>query len=515
MLSFLSGKIINKERNKKSTTYTDLDPGEDLHIIEEKNLYVCGYELIRRRSNSKDDELDPDIMRSFIDTVRNRLPRSSIFYIVTLVRRYYGGTYILCVDRDIKVHSICELLAASLETLSRGLIKTKKLKKKDIQEIISLRNIQNGELPESHTLFADTIDIREINYSLKDFSNEEGVYLGETSKTKIKSRYAIPIKDLVRHIAIFGSTGSGKTTTAATIAYRAFLKGFRVYVIDWHGEYKEIIRSPYLKEIEVKYLSTLERLDIFKESSLVSEIFETVFDLTPAQSYVLSKVLSRLRSHEFSFRRLYDEISMFPEDARWVPETKLSLMRRIEQLIDHDEVYDDGSDLRKIFVEGFKEIISVNLSRLDRTSMRSLASLLILKTIALNNNRSKENSPKTLVVVDEAHHIFKRSEGSSVARDALAEIRKYNIGLVMVTQSPSYVGDDILKNTNTKIIHSIRSEADRKILRDALYIPKELDEAIPLLEVGEAIVASASKPYPVIVKISPPHMSSSIIPMDQ
>ncbi|MGC9009608.1 MAG: ATP-binding protein [Sulfolobales archaeon] len=511
MLRFLSGKFMGREGGKKNIEYVDLD--EDLYINREKNLYVCGYELVRRRGSGKDDEVDPDIMRSFIDTVRNKLPRSSSFYIVTLVRRYYGGTYIICVDKNDKIQSVCELLATSLETLSRGLIKTKKLKKRDIEEIISLRSIQNGELPETHTLFADTIDVREINYSLKDFSDEDGLYLGETSKTRIKSRYMIPIKDLVRHIAIFGSTGSGKTTTAATIAYRAFLRGFRVYVLDWHGEYKEIIRSSHLREIEINYLSSLEKLEIFKEPNLVSEIFETVFDLTPAQSYVLSKVLMRLRGREFSFRRLYDEISMFPEDARWVPETKLSLMRKIEQLIDHEEANND-SDLEKIFAESSKEIISINLSGLDRTSMRSLASLLILKTIALNNNRGRESSYRTLIVVDEAHHIFKRSEGSSVARDALAEIRKYNIGLVMVTQSPSYVGDDILKNTNTKIIHSIRSEADRKILRDALYLPRELDESIPLLEVGEAVVASASKPYPVIVKISPPFTDSFISPND-
>ncbi len=493
-------------KSKSSGGIADLGSEEDLYVAEEHKLHICGYELIRRR-NGKDDDFDPEIIRSFIDTVRNKLPRSSAFYIVTLVKRYYGGTYILCIDKSDRVRSVCELLATSLETLSKGLIKTKKLRTRDIQEIISLKYIQSGEVPETHVLLADTIDIREINYSLKDFSVEDGIYLGETTKTRIRSRYTIPTKDLIRHIAIFGSTGSGKTTTAAAIAYRAFLKGFRVYILDWHGEYREIIRSSYLREVEIKYLSTLEKLEIFREHSVISEIFETVFDLTPAQSYVLSKSLSRLRDREFSFRRLYDEISMFPEDAKWVPETKLSLMRRIEQLIDHDnETYND--DFKKIFSNNYREIISINLSKLNRTSIRSLASLLILKTIALNNSRGRDNaSINTLVVVDEAHHIFKRSEGSSVARDSLAEIRKYNIGLVMVTQSPSYVGDDILKNTNTKIIHSIRSEADRKILRDALYLPKEFDEVIPLLEICEAIVASASKPYPIIVKISPPNRS--------
>ena len=505
MLSFLLKKRSNGSIDKESIS------SELLKIDSDgRDLYICGYELIRKRSN-KDKELDPEILRSFIDTVRNKLPRTASLYITTLVRRYYGGTYMLCADKNEKIYSICELLATSLETLSKGVIKTKKLNTREVESIISLRNIQSGEYTEIHNLFADTIEIENINYSLKDLGtdNEDGIYLGETSRSRIKTRYMIHKKDLMRHIAIFGSTGSGKTTTGAAIAYRSYLKGFRIYILDWHGEYKSILGSYVIKEIKLRNLNELESLPIFKEPNQILEIFESVFDLSPAQSYILGRALSRLKNQAFSFRKLYDEISMFPEEARWVLETKLSLMRRVEQLIDEEyEESENRSLLNDLLERSGEKIISIDLSKLDRVSIRSLASLIILKTIAMISQeksvmRREKDQANTLVILDEAHHVFKRSEGSSVAKDALAEIRKYNVGLVMITQSPSSVGDDILKNTNTKIIHSIRSEVDRRTLRDALSLPKDIEETMPLLEVGEAIVASASRPYPVIVKVDP------------
>lgn len=484
---------------------------EEYVLRYDERTSVSGYEIILRRGGeSKKTSIDPEVMRSFIDTIREKIPRTASVYLVTLVRRHYGGSYILCVDRNERVDRVCELFAATLETLSRGVIKTKRLRGREIREIVFLKNIQGGELPEIHSLYAETIDIGDVNYSIKDGLDREGIFIGETSRTKIRARYSIPVRDLVRHIAIFGSTGSGKSTTAATIAYRAARRGVRTYILDWHGEYREIIGGPYVREVRIESLSVLESLPVFRSPTHLAEVFETVLELTPAQSYVLGRVLNRLRDREISFERIYDEISVFPEEARWVSETKLSLLRKIEPLLDDGGGGGDGEVVRELSEK--REGVGVfDLSGIERTSMRSLATLLIIKSLSMIKQESYRGQDLRrlsdraidLIVVDEAHHVFKRSEGSSVIRDLLAEIRKYSIGLVIVTQSPSTIGDDVMKNTNTKIIHSIRSDVDRKILRDSMVVSREIEEVIPLLEVGEAVVSTASNPHPIIVKVSP------------
>ncbi|MEZ0290887.1 MAG: ATP-binding protein, partial [Sulfolobales archaeon] len=472
-------------------------------VFEHGNKFICGYELIRKKSG-KDDELDPEIMTSFIDTIRSKIPRSLSLYIVTQIKRYYGGSYIICIDKNERVRDLCELIVSTLETLSKGRIKSKKLRDKEIKDLVLLEGRQLGEVSELHSLYAETIDLGDISYSIKldNIFMKESIFLGETSRTKIKTPYSISTKDLLRHVAIFGSTGSGKSTTAATIAYRAYEKNFDVYILDWHGEYRSLLRRS-VREFKLRHLVSLESLPVFRDPVQLLEVFETVFELTPSQSYILSRVLRRIRDYEFDFKRLYEEISMFPEEARWVSESKLALLRKFESLVEEDVETEDKSLSLLIDDSSKNRIVSIDLSEIERSSTRSLASLLIIKSIVLNASSKRENSRERIIVVDEAHHVFKRSEGSNVIKDTLAEVRKYGVGMILVTQSPSSVGEDILKNTNTKIIHSIRSDADKKILREATSISKEFEDMMSLLDVGEAIVVSASNPYPVIVKIHP------------
>jgi len=179
-------------------------------------------------------------------------------------------------------------------------------------------------------------------------------------------------------------------------------------------------------------------------------------------------------------------------------------MRKIEPMLDLEK--DDELDLSKTLdLEKKNRFIIINLSYIERSSIRSLATLLIVKSLALYKQKilnSNENNID-LVVIDEAHHVFRRSEGSGVMRDLLAEIRKYGVGMILVTQSPSSIGEDVMKNTNTKIIHSIKSDVDRRILKESIIMSREIEELIPLLEVGEAVISSPSHPYPLVIRIIP------------
>ena len=102
----------------------------------------------------------------------------------------------------------------------------------------------------------------------------------------------IPLANIPHHILVLGATGSGKTTTTSIFIknlLRAYPKLYRVVVIDWHGEYKNLLDdyiyyNPYSKP--------LIGLTIEKESlDEVIDIIEESLDLTSAQSYILYEVL--------------------------------------------------------------------------------------------------------------------------------------------------------------------------------------------------------------------------------
>jgi DNA helicase HerA-like ATPase len=312
----------------------------------------------------------------------------------------------------------------------------------------------------------------------------------------------------VRHIAIFGSTGSGKSTTAASLAIRSRRKGVRVVILDWHGEYRDLVG----KYSEYRYIamstsfiaSLIKRLA--SRYSLLIEILESVLELSPAQSHLLSLVLRSMKDTIAAkgnfFEALARYIESYKEDARWVSETKFSLLRKIQPFV--EESFESGGaiEVNEIFSSGF---VIMDLSSMDRESIKALSSLTVLKMLEILSKESKDfMREKKLVIVDEAHHVFRRSEGSSVIRGMLSETRKWNLGITIISQSPSSLGEDSLKNTNTKVIHSIKSDIDRKIVRESIVMPREIEEMLPALEIGEAVFASPAYASAILVKIYAP-----------
>ena len=121
---------------------------------------------------------------------------------------------------------------------------------------------------------------------------------------------------------------------------------------------------------------------------------------------------------------------------------------------------------------------------------------------------------KHMTVLEEAHNILKRtsteqnSENPNVAgksvemiSNAIAEMRTYGEGFVIVDQSPSAVDISAIRNTNTKIIMRLPDESDRRLVgKSAGLKDNQLDE-IAKLPKGVAVVYQNDWVDPVLCKI--------------
>lgn len=58
-----------------------------------------------------------------------------------------------------------------------------------------------------------------------------------------------------------------------------------------------------------------------------------------------------------------------------------------------------------------------------------------------------------------------------------------------------------MKNTGTKIIHSIRSSIDIDVISKIMKLSHEYEKLLPVLDPGEAIFYNPSYKYPVIIKV--------------
>jgi len=478
-------------------------------------LYASGFEVLvkldGRRGKEDLQEAAERAIRNMVQVLRERISRSSQIYIVTRITKYLGGTVVICLDRKPESGSICRLASSTLEAISNRAIRTRVLSEREVLDALIIHRKYGGELLSLNSFYADEFSPHAEELPLPRIPQiADGILVGETVRSRVRQKVYIPVDSIIRHIAIFGSTGSGKSTTAASLATRSRKKGVRVVILDWHGEYKNLVGgySDY-KYVAVSMPLIASMIEMLaSRPSLVLEILESVLELTPAQSHILSSALKLVRAGSGGsfFEKVAGQVEAFREEARWVSETKLSLLRRLQPFLEEPVGGNPGINVGEVFAPGF---IIMDLSGIDRESIKTLASLTVLKTLEII---SKENRASTeerkLVIVDEAHHIFKRSEGGGVIKNMLSETRKWNLGIAVISQSPSTLGEDSLKNTNTKIIHSIKSDIDRKIVRDSIVVPREVEETIPSLEAGEAVLASPAYPTAILVKIYPPGFKS-------
>ena len=102
-----------------------------------------------------------------------------------------------------------------------------------------------------------------------------------------------------------------------------------------------------------------------------------------------------------------------------------------------------------------------------------------------------------ITLVEEAHRLLSRyMPGDSPTRkqsvetftDMLAEVRKYGECLIIADQIPSKLAPDVLKNTNTKIVHKILAQDDKEAIGDTMALEDEQKRFLSNLQVGRAIL---------------------------
>ncbi len=140
----------------------------------------------------------------------------------------------------------------------------------------------------------------------------------------------------------------------------------------------------------------------------------------------------------------------------------------------------------------------IELEELQSGEEKALLMALLLGGIneAIRARFAKEPDFRHLTLIEEAHRLLSRPEAGDKAgalaveafADMLAEVRKYGEGLIIADQIPAKLIPDVIKNTNTKIVHRLFAEDDRRAMGEAMMMNDEQRDFLPKLQVGEAIV---------------------------
>ena len=369
----------------------------------------------------------------------------------------------------------------------------------------------------------------------------------DLGKAYTENRVKLDVKSLTQHVFVTGSTGCGKSETIYKLINETKQVGTKFLVIEpAKGEYKNVFgdvnvfgTNPLIMPLlRINPFSFPAGVHVLEHIDRLTEIFNVCWPMYSAMPAVLKKAmldayescgwdlrlsvnrLSRGEDVYPSFLDLFLSLEKVITESAYSEEVKSNysgaLLTRVESLTNglNGEIF-SVNELSNMVL--FDENCIIDLSRVGSQETKSLIMGILIMRLSeyrMTGANTPNSALKHLAVLEEAHNILKRvsteqsQEGSNMAgksvemiTNAIAEMRTYGEGFVIVDQSPTSVDKAAIKNTNTKIVMRLPDEDDRKVSGKAAGMnDKQIDE-IAKLPTGVAVVYQNDWVSPVLCKI--------------
>ena len=355
-------------------------------------------------------------------------------------------------------------------------------------------------------------------------------------------------QSLASHTFITGSTGSGKSNTVYQILSEIRRQKAKFLVVEpAKGEYKSVFgmdkdvsvygTNPEMTPmLRVNPFSFPTGIHILEHLDRLVEIFNVCWPMYAAMPAVLKSAVEKSYSdcgwrlntsrnkygeHIFpTFADVAENVKVIIDSSEYDAENKGAykgaLLTRLQSLTNgingmifvQDEI--EPAEL-------FDENVIVDLSRVGSSETKSLImGMLVLKlqeyrmTTVGNINASL----KHITVLEEAHNLLKRtsaeqsSEGANLLgksvemlANAIAEMRTYGEGFVIVDQAPGLLDLSVIRNTNTKMIMRLPDLTDRELVGKAANLNDDQIMELAKLPCGVAAVYQNEWIQPVLCKV--------------
>jgi energy-coupling factor transporter ATP-binding protein EcfA2 len=168
----------------------------------------------------------------------------------------------------------------------------------------------------------------------------------------------------------------------------------------------------------------------------------------------------------------------------------------------------------KTFLESDeKSLLVLSLKNLSFSNhLREIFVNAIGRTLLLGARHHRFKQKPLVVVLDEAHQFIGRTVGDDFSRFPLdafeliaKEGRKYGLTVCLATQRPRDIGQGILSQMGTFLVHRLTNPEDRDIVEKAAGdLDRSAASFIPTLSAGQAVLIGIDFPIPVTLQIQPP-----------
>ena len=395
----------------------------------------------------------------------------------------------------------------------------------------------------------------EFGLNTTDEKMKEPLELGnlvQSGKILENSEVNIDKKDLNKHIFVAGVTGTGKTTTCQRILLES---GMPFLVVEpAKTEYRIMKLSEKTEDMVIFTLGQdniapfrLNPFEFFPHESLTSRVdmikaaIEASFDMEAAIPQLTESTIYECykdygwnvnTNKNTKFENPFaDDVYAFPTfsdilkkvdavaekqgfDERLKKDYIGSIKARLQSLTLGSKGLMLNTPRSIDFVGLLDKKVVLEIEEVKNTGEKSFVMGLIMTNLreALRAKYKENKHFKHITLIEEAHRLLSKFEpgdsvnkkqGVEIFADMLAEVRKYGESLIIADQIPNKLTPEVLKNTNTKIIHKLFAEDDKESVGNTMILEKEQKEFLSSLPTGRAVVFSQgwSKAVQVQIKL--------------
>ncbi|MDY6294969.1 MAG: DUF87 domain-containing protein [Schwartzia succinivorans] len=383
-------------------------------------------------------------------------------------------------------------------------------------------------------------------------------YLMQKGRKLKQMPLCLPKSFLSKHIFIAGVTGSGKTTTCHKLLKEA---GVPFLVIEpAKTEYRTLIQSKdfgcvvFTVGDEDVAPFRFNPFELVKGENLSSHIdmlkatFTSAFPMEGSMPQLLEEAIYKCYEDkgwnvDTNSNDICSEWEDYEEGDEFSGKYDIfpilsDFLKALEQVVNEknfdNRLRDDYigtlvsrfSNLRKgakgrmlntehsvDFFKLAKKNVIIELENLKSAEDKALIMGLILSRLSavIRQLHREDNNYRHISLVEEAHRLLSKVEyGDSGSKkgavetftDLLAEVRKYGEGLIIVDQIPNKLAPEVIKNTNTKIIHKLLARDDKETVGDAMLMDDKQKAFLSALETGEAVLFTEKLVKPVHVAVT-------------
>lgn len=409
-------------------------------------------------------------------------------------------------------------------------------------------------LPKKDVIGLELREEVEFGLNFPQIADSESLVLGKLMQSGniTNKKVGIANSNLDKHIFITGVTGSGKTTTCQNILIQSNLP---FLVIEPAKTEYRILKEKY-DDLLIFTLGKdtvapfrLNPFEFFPHESITSRVdmikasIEAAFDMEAAIPQIIeSAIYECYKEKGWNIATNQNEIygeNAFDDGVYSFP-TLEDLVKKVEEVVKNqgfderlknDYIGSIRARLNGLLVgsKGFmlntkrsidfrrllNQRVVLEIEEIRNGSEKSLVMGFVLSNVieAIKANfiaSSKKNGVRHIILIEEAHRLLSKfqvgdspnkKQGVEVFADMLAEIRKYGECLMIADQIPNKLTPEVLKNTNTKIVHRLFAEDDKEAIANTMALEEEQKEFLSKLDAGVAIVFSGGFNKAIATKI--------------